>query len=181
MRRKIVPTKAQSRDMEALRLRTTGWSMEAIADYQSMSVTAVANALRRAVAVMFRFAGNEQRVLEMQKLDEAEMEVWKVLKMTHWAYTNRGDLVYGPDGEPQKDSRIILEAIDRLLKIAERRAKLMGLDAPMRAEVLTIDSIDAEISRLENELAVVKQPLAIQQVAAELDAMTEADEVSRKL
>lgn len=162
------------KDMEALRLRTTGWSLEAIAEHLGWSNSAsVATALRRAVSMMARFAGNEQRLLELQKLDEAEMEVWKVLKMTHWAYTNRGDLVFGPDGEPQKDGRIILEAVDRLLKIAERRAKLMGLDAPMRAEVLTIDSIDAEIARLETELAVVKHPMAVQQVVRELEDSNE--------
>lgn len=158
------------KDMEALRLRTTGWSMEAIADHMSFSsVNAVAQALRRAVSVMARFAGNEQRLLELQKLDEAEAEVWKVLKMVHWSYSSRGDIIYGPDGEPMKDGRIILEAVDRLMRIAERRAKLMGLDAPMRAEILTIDSIDEEISRLESELAVVKNPRAIVQVARELD------------
>ena len=166
-----MPTKAQNRDMEALRLRTTGWSLEAIADQLGWSTTqSVANALRRAVSMMARFAGNEQRLLELQKLDEAETEIWKVLKMTHWAYTTRGDLVYGPDNEPLHDSRMVLEAIDRLLKVAERRAKLMGLDAPMRAEVITIDSIDAEIARLETELTLVKQPQAIQQVALELES-----------
>ncbi len=163
-----------NRDMEALRLRTTGWSLEAIADYMGWTTTnAVAQALRRAVSMMARFAGNEQRLLELQKLDEAEAEIWKVLKMVHWSYTTRGDLVYGPDGEPLKDGRIVLEAIDRLMKVAERRAKLMGLDAPMRAEVLTIDSIDAEISRIEAELELVKSPIAIQQVAKELETIKE--------
>ena len=167
-------TARTDRDMEALRLRTTGWSLESIADHLGLATNAaVANSLRRAVSMMARFAGNEQRLLELQKLDEAEAEIWKVLKMVHWAYTARGDLVYGPDGEPQKDARIILEAVDRLMKVAERRAKLMGLDAPMRAEVLTIDSIDAEIARLETELAVVRQPVAVTQVAKELETMTE--------
>lgn len=161
-----------NKDMEALRLRTTGWSLEAIAEYLGWSSTAtVANALRRAVSMMARFAGNEQRLLELQKLDEAEAEVWKVLKMTNWAYTHRGDLVFGPDGEPVKDSRLVLEAVDRLMKVAERRARLMGLDAPMRAEVLTIDSIDEEIARVEAELALVRSPVAIAQVAKELETL----------
>jgi hypothetical protein len=169
-------TRQHDKDMEALRLRTTGWGMEDIAAHFGTTVHTVAIWLRRAVSVMARFAGNEQRLLELQKLDEAEAEVWKVLKMIHWAYTNRGDLIYDPNGEPMRDGRIVLEAIDRLMKIAERRARLMGLDAPMRAEILTIDSVDAEIARLETELALVKQPLAIQQVAAELETVTEIKE-----
>jgi hypothetical protein len=51
---------------------------------------------------------------------------------------------------------------DRLLKIedsrrrvAERRAKLQGLDAPLRAEVRTIDAIDEEIANLNKQLAAL--------------------------
>jgi hypothetical protein len=169
-------TKTQARDMEALRLRTTGWGLEEIAHHFGVSSNTVALSLRRAVSVMARFAGNEQRLLELQKLDEAEAEVWKVLKMSHWVYTNRGDLVYDPEDKPMRDGRIILEAVDRLMKIAERRSKLMGLDAPVRAEILTIDSVDAEITRLETELAMIKTPGMANQISLELDTMKQQDQ-----
>jgi hypothetical protein len=39
------------------------------------------------------------------------------------------------------------------VRVAERRARMLGLDAPTRTEVLTIDAIDAEIRQLEAELA----------------------------
>ena len=46
-------------------------------------------------------------------------------------------------------------AIDRVLAIMDRRAKLMGLDAPVRTEVITLDYIQAEIQRLEATLGEI--------------------------
>lgn len=48
-----------------------------------------------------------------------------------------------------------LQAIDRLLRISERRSRLLGLDAPVRTRVgtITLDAIESEIERLERELA----------------------------
>src|SRR5688500_13270601 len=53
--------------------------------------------------------------------------------------------------------------VDSILRIMERRAKLVGLDAPIsiRTEVVTVDAVDAEIQRLEAELAErSRQPAA---------------------
>jgi len=46
-------------------------------------------------------------------------------------------------------------AIDRALKIEERRAKLLGLDAPIRA--VTLEDIEREIARLETEITAREQ------------------------
>jgi hypothetical protein len=54
---------------------------------------------------------------------------------------------------PIEDSRFMLECIDRILKVKESRRKLLGLDAPARAEILTIDSVDSAIRDLETEIA----------------------------
>jgi hypothetical protein len=45
-----------------------------------------------------------------------------------------------------------LFAIDRVLAIQERAAKLRGLDAPIKHEVITLDYIQSEIRRLEETL-----------------------------
>lgn len=64
------------------------------------------------------------------------------------------------DDAPIPDDGPVLQAVDRLLRIeearrrnGERRAKLLGLEAPQRMEVLTIDAIDAQISALTDQLA----------------------------
>lgn len=46
------------------------------------------------------------------------------------------------------------KAVDTALRIIDRRCKLLGLDAPVRHEVVTLDAIDAEIRRLTAELGV---------------------------
>lgn len=48
--------------------------------------------------------------------------------------------------------RIAVEAWTAIRGWAERKAKLLGLDAPAKFEVLTLDAIDAEIKRLQAEL-----------------------------
>lgn len=53
-------------------------------------------------------------------------------------------------------------SVDRVLKIMERRARILGLDAPTRhrVEVITEDAVDAEIRRLQGELAGNDAPAA---------------------
>jgi hypothetical protein len=54
--------------------------------------------------------------------------------------------------------RTRVEAWSAIRGWAERKAKLLGLDAPTKHEVLTIDGIEAEIRRLELELSVNDTP-----------------------
>ena len=52
------------------------------------------------------------------------------------------------------DARPKLEALRTLLGIAERRARLLGLDTPTKrqVEVISESAVDAEIARLSVEL-----------------------------
>jgi hypothetical protein len=49
----------------------------------------------------------------------------------------------------------LLRIEDNRRRVAERRAKLQGLDAPLRAEVRTINAIDEEIADLTKQLAAL--------------------------
>ncbi len=51
------------------------------------------------------------------------------------------------EGQTVKDERFVLEALDRILKIKERRAKYLGLDAQVRLSV-EADQIGGEIAQL---------------------------------
>lgn len=71
-----------------------------------------------------------------------------------------GKVVY-LDGSTIPDDAPFLQVVDRLMRIdeqrrrnSERRAKLLGLDAPQRTEVVTIDAINAEIQRLSDGLGM---------------------------
>jgi hypothetical protein len=58
-----------------------------------------------------------------------------------------------PLAENHERPRSAIEAWNAIRGWAERKAKLLGLDAPARVEVLTLDAIDAEIRKLQAEFA----------------------------
>ena len=66
------------------------------------------------------------------------------------------------DGVPVEDDSPVMKAIDGLLKVADRRAKLLGLNAPTKHEVITLDSVQAEIRRLEAQLGEIDELDAIE-------------------
>ncbi|MFK0182067.1 hypothetical protein ACIQVR_39655 [Streptomyces xanthochromogenes] len=92
----------------------------------------------------------EEQLIELDFLAE---EAHKILRTRHYVI-NSGRIVEHPDtGEPLEDDGPVLAAIDRLVKILDRIAKLRGLDAPQRLEVMTIDAIEAAIADLNEQLA----------------------------
>jgi hypothetical protein len=90
--------------------------------------------------------------LELDRLDMMWRAAVEVLRRKH-VTVSHGKVVI-VDGQPLPDDAPVLNAIDRLLSIQARRAKLLGLDAPKKIEVLSMDVIDAEILRLSAELGV---------------------------
>ncbi|GHB55541.1 hypothetical protein GCM10010331_49210 [Streptomyces xanthochromogenes] len=92
----------------------------------------------------------EEQLIELDFLAE---EAHKILRTRHYVI-NSGRIVEHPEtGEPLEDDGPVLAAIDRLVKILDRIAKLRGLDAPQRLEVMTIDAIEAAIADLNEQLA----------------------------
>lgn len=153
--------RGRDRDNEAARLKAMGWDLEDIAVQLQFgdppSAKQAAAAIRRALATMARFAGDEMRLMELKSLDELEWAAWRTLQNRH-VLVQQGRVIEDETGRPLEDDRYVLEVLDRILRIKERRSKLMGLDAPTRAEVLTIDSVEAEIMRLEAEVSRQNQP-----------------------
>ncbi|MBD0743585.1 hypothetical protein [Streptomyces sp. CBMA152] len=91
----------------------------------------------------------EEQLIELDYLAE---EAHKILRARHYVVTASGRIVEDPEtGQPLQDDGPVLAAIDRLVKILDRIAKLRGLDQ-IKVQVLTIDAIEAEIERLSTEL-----------------------------
>jgi len=104
--------KALENQMKALELAKAGVSYRLIAEtvgYKSSQAAwaAVKSALKKVITP----AAEEVRLMEIERLDAALMAVWPSV--------TKGQ--YG--------------AIDRFLRIQERRAKLLGLDAPARQDI----------------------------------------------
>ena len=128
----FIRTEEQARiDAEALRLRSAGMSYQKIANAMDCSKPTAYDRVNRALAAIPFEAVDEYRRLEGQRLDMLmEIAMDKALS--------------GDKGS--------LFAIDRVLAIQERAAKLRGLDAPIKHEVITLDYIQSEIRRLEETL-----------------------------
>lgn len=144
------------RRRQAIDMRMAGASYQQIADelgYSSRGAACqdVTRALETAVVEQARSV-EAYREEELQRLDALLAEAWAILKRQH-VTVSHGRLIYDDrTGEPLLDDGPTLAAIDRILKIQERRAKFLGLDAPTRHEVVSVDVIDAEITRLAAEL-----------------------------
>lgn len=141
------------RDADACRLRSNGATYQEIADQlgypdRQAARTAVTRALREIVAE----PAAELRTLELARLDRMWNVAWRILEDQH-VTVSQGRVVHTDDGQPVADVGPVLAAIDRLLKIQERRARLLGLDAPTRVQV-TPDEVEQEIARLTAALGL---------------------------
>lgn len=87
--------------------------------------------------------------IETAKLDALEQAAWEVLRREH-VVVQHGKVVY-LKRKPMLDDAPVLQAIDRLVKIAERRSRLRGYDAPTKVEV--DDARRAQIEAYAAELA----------------------------
>lgn len=139
------------RDAEAAQLRADGKTYDQIAAELGFSDRSLARrSVERALAAIVQEPADELRRLELLRLDAMWVEAVKVMTTEH--ITVSQGRVVERDGVPIKDDAPTLAAIDRLLKIMERRAKLVGLDSATKVEVLSVDLIDREIAKLTAEL-----------------------------
>ena len=115
------------REREIVELRTEGYVWREIAEQVGMSTAGVYKAYNRAMTRVIAPSIEEHRELEMDRLD--------ILQRTYWGPAVNGNL----------------RAADYVLRVIDKRAKLLGLDAPMKvqAEVVTYDGtdLDREVER----------------------------------
>lgn len=143
------------RDAEACRLRTLGHTYDHIAAELGFADRSKARqAVERGLTAVVAEPAGELRALELSRLDELWRRAWAVLEREH-RVVQLGKVVRDQDGQAVVDHGPTLQAIDRLLKIQERRSRLLGLDAPTKVEAITVDQIDSEIARLARELGAV--------------------------
>ena len=144
-------------DAEALELRNTGMTFKAIGEQMGCSAPGAFQRCQRALAMIAAPAVEEHRRIELAKLDLLELKAIEVLDRKHVYVSQGGKIIYdGP--EKLEDDAPTLAAINSMLKIQERRSRLLGLDAPVRQqiEVTTYEGggeIERELSRLAVLLA----------------------------
>jgi hypothetical protein len=130
-----------ARRTKAIRLRTQGMQWEDIATECGYKSRGAANT-DVSLALQARLkeqggAADELRAIEIAHLDMLRQKAWEVLEASH-VTVSHGKVIKIKDSEGNEvllpDSAPILAAIDRLVRIAERRAKLCGIDSPIVLE-----------------------------------------------
>lgn len=165
------------RRRQAIEMRLAGVPVPEIAErLRYTSTGAVYQDIGRALVAYVAEPAEELRALELarmdqtlMRLDEREARVLEVRDRPHWTVSNGHVVtvtVRNPDTgvetvEPLADDGPVLAATAQLMAIEKqradvqaRRAKLIGLNAPEKHEVFTIDQIDAELARLDAEIAM---------------------------
>ncbi|MEU0516633.1 hypothetical protein [Streptosporangium sp. NPDC006007] len=123
-----------ARDAAACRLRARGLTYEQIAtDLGMASKSSAYDAVQRALTATVKEPAEEVRQIELIRLDELHRSALAVLEATHYV-VDKGAVVLW-NGDPLIDDGPILAAVDRLLKVQERRARLLGLDSPQRVSI----------------------------------------------
>lgn len=141
------------RDNRAVELRRRHLTYDQIAVEMGFSSKSAAYyAVKRGLADSVQESNDEVRQQEVDRLDELARRALRVIMTTHYRVSGK-EIVKDSHGQPVVDDQPILNGINSLLKIMERRANLLGIDAPRQVEVLTIGMVDAEIARLSAELA----------------------------
>jgi hypothetical protein len=141
------------RDREASRLSAIGHSPDEIAEILNLTdretglpdPRRAVHAIRRGLTAVYRFTADETKLQELQSLDEMERHLWAQLRREH-VLVQQGRVIM-VEGQVVQDERFVLETLDRILKIKERRSKYLGLDAQVRLSV-EADQIGSEISNL---------------------------------
>lgn len=150
------------RDREACRLRARRHTYQQISDMLGYGSSGNAHrAVQRTLASIPRDAAEDLVRLELDQLDMMTTAVLEVLEANHYV-VSQGRLIYlGDDPQPLADDAPVLAAVDRLLKIQERRARLLGLDQPTKSTVThAAADVDAAVAELARELALRDTPPA---------------------
>lgn len=126
-----------------LDLRRKGYTVREIADETGIARSTVQLRLDDALAELVLPAADEVRQLELARLDR-----WQ----------RRLEALFD---DPERD---VCKVVTTALRVQERRAKLLGLDAPTRAQV------DATVTE------VTQEDIALRELLAEAQARSAADE-----
>jgi len=116
-------------EREALELRKAGATYHQIADRMGISVSGAHAAVTRALKAL-----REETSEEAQSVRQLEIDRLDAMLLGCWEKARRGDAA----------------AIDRVLRIQERRSKYLGLDAPTKTETSATVSAAVDLSGMDD-------------------------------
>lgn len=152
---KIRQVELATRRAQAAAMRTAACTWQEIADalgYSSDKAAQVdvSRALNRQIVELAQPI-EEWRQQQIENLRVLKLEALRVMNARHVKLWNGEPVIDEATGEPYIDSMPNLAAADRLLKIEERLAKLLGTEAPVRQEVTAMvkyEIVGVDMSKL---------------------------------
>ncbi|MEU8275711.1 hypothetical protein ACFYOK_10780 [Microbispora bryophytorum] len=134
---------------QAYELRLSGASFRTIASVLGVSVSTAHDRVTSAIAERVDPLADQYRAVELDRLDALTARAWRIMTSDH-IVVQHGKIVRDEDGNPVKDDGPVIAAIGVLVRISERRSKLLGLDAAVKvdAQVTPVDPKDIELAQM---------------------------------
>lgn len=142
------------RDAVILGMRREGMSQAEIARRTGLEQGTVAKAIKRGVNDLMEQSAAESRGLERLRYDWLEKVLVDTIRGRYYVVNNGRVMLdpCDPEDTPLEDPKPRIEAAGVLIRLWERRSKLLGMDMPQQHEVRHITEVDADIERLLGEL-----------------------------
>lgn len=151
---------AELRRAEAAKLRVQGWTLQQIADKFGLSV----GTIHKDIQIVMRRtieAGvtemDEHRALELNRIDSAIFEVMSILEGRNPESKHSVEMAAletdestSVDDALAMRAELRLKAVDRLVKLNQERAKLLGLYAPEKKELSGPEGAPLEVEASDN-------------------------------
>ena len=143
-------------DHRAAQMRSASRTYQQIADALGISKAAAFRSVQRAIDDIPKEDTELALKIELEKLDAIERRLLDVLVKRHLRTSPSGKVVMH-DGEPVYDDGPAIQAAAAMLRVNERRSRLLGLNAPTvtKADVMIYDVerdtqriIDAQMAAL---------------------------------
>lgn len=154
----VASVETAERDAQACRLRSQGWTYEDIARELGYANSGCAyTGTQRAMLAIVQEPAEELLAIHLDRLREMYRTARDIMTQTHLMVQHGKVVTWATaDGRqiPLEDPMPKLAAIDRMTRVLQREAKLLGLDAPKQIEFITLDAIQAEIRRIEEDMAI---------------------------
>ncbi len=137
------------RRADVLKMRVASVPVSTIAAKYGISEATVHSDVTRALEARTKQldeATAEYRSMDLEKLEAMERAAWAVLHRKHVHVSASGKIARHPDTqEIIVDDGPTLQAVSALLRIQERRAKLLGLDAVVSSKLEVKQVVDTNV------------------------------------
>ncbi len=152
------------RDARACLLSSQGWSHTQIARELGYSSRGdVSNAIRKVLAETAREKGTEAlREQQLTEMTELRRVLWQRVNNPPPVVSRTGKVVVDDDGNEVPDVQAQAAAAAQVIRVAERIARLRGLDAPRRtvSASMNLNDVEGTIQLAKDALAQMGQQRA---------------------